>query len=205
MALDAKARRSVGHPLGPQSYWEKGYTAKFDVAKEVPGDWVRYIAYRHSNTCVEKDRALGIILLDIADISGRKIEKIFETPYSFMSPQSYWDAFSKVAVMLPEKEATPEQPMIFTTIPLYKDQNNHWLIQQREVQKLRKFIRSEWQEDISQTNKFSRCDAPISRDPSACKLNEQNKQILIKYSRLAWSIYPKDMKLGIETHQSVKP
>jgi len=205
MALDATARRSLGHPLGPQDYWEKGYTAMFDVAKEVPSDWVLYIAYRHSNTCVNKNGAVAIILLDVAKMAGQKIEKPPKRYPSFTSPQSYWDAFSKVAVVQPEKEATPEQPVLFTAIPLYKTGYGDWRIEQEKVPTLRKFIKAEWQEDIAQTKKFSQCNAPVQRFPGNCELNEEKKQLFIKYSRPAWSVYPKDMKLGITPHSLVKP
>lgn len=205
MALDAHVRRSFGHPLGPQAYWEKGYTAKFDAAKDVPNDWVRYIAYRHSNTCADRGMAFAIILLDVADMAGRKIEKPLTNHPAYSSPQSYWDAFSKVAVVLPEKEATPEQSVLFTVMPLYKNGYGDWLIEQKKVPTLRKIIKTELRGDINRINKSYQCDAPIQRSPSACASNEQERQLLIKYSRPAWSVYPKDMKLGIASHQSVKP
>lgn len=204
MALDADVRRSFGHPLGSQAYWEKGYAEKFDPAKEVPRDWVRYIAYRYSNVCIEKDMVLAIILLDVADMSGRKIEPS-TVRSNFLSPQSYWDAFSKAAVVLPEKEATPEQPLLFTAIPFYKDGNSQWLIKSRKVPTLRKIIVAEWREEIRQTNKFSQCQASIQRFQSNCAANEKKEKMLIKYSRPAWSVYPMGMKLGGAKRQPVKP
>jgi hypothetical protein len=190
MVLDATARRSVGHPLGSDEYWKKGYTAKFDVSKDVPGDGLRYIAYRYSNTCVNQDGAIATILLDVADLSGRSIKKIFQTPHSFVSPQSYWDAFSKTAITLPDERSSPDQPIIFTVLPLYKSEYGNWLIEQKNVPLLRKFIKTEWQDHIADISKAHKCNALIPRDQGACELNETNKQVLMKYSRPAWSIFP---------------
>lgn len=200
MALDATARRSLGHPLGPQDYWERGYTVMFDVTKEVPHDGVLYIAYRFTNTCARKDGAWATILLDIAGISGRKIEKIFQGSLGFVSPQRYWDAISKKALVLPDKDSTPEQPLIFTVLPLTKNGYGDWWIEQSEVPALKKFIKAHLQAEIEKTNKFSQCQASMPRDPGACASNEQEKLTLLKYSRPAWSIYPKDMRLGITSN-----
>lgn len=194
MDLEATARRSVGHPLGPIAYWDKGYTAKFDVSKDVPGDGLRYIAYRYSNTCSTKDGALATILFDVADFSGRKIKEIFQTPDSFVSPQSYWDAFSKTAITLPDEMFSPEQPIIFTVLPLYKSEFGKWLIEQSDVPLLRRIIKTELREEVLRINKYYQCDAQIPRSPGTCALNENNKKILAKYSRPAWSIYPTGIK-----------
>ncbi len=190
MVLDATARRSVGHPLGSDDYWKKGYTAKFDVSTDVPGDGLRYIAYRYSNTCANKDGAIATILLDVADLSGRKIKEIFQTPDSFVSPQSYWDAFSKTEITLPDEMLSPEQPIIFTVLPLHKSEDGTWLIEQKNVPLLRKIIKTELKEEIAMISKAYKCDAKTQRSPSTCASNEEKRHTLIKFSRPAWSVYP---------------
>ena len=204
MALDATARRSHGHPAGPQPYWEKGYTAMFDTGKDVPHDGVRYIAYWHANTCAGKDGAFAVILLDVADLAGKKIEKIFDNGKAFLSPQYYWDAFSKTAIALPDDWSSPKQPIVFTALPLYRSGFGDWFIQQGKTPKLLKYDVAKEQAEITEMNRSAGCDAPTPRDASSCKINERYRQEFMKYSRPAWSIYPKDVKPGSTSPQSGK-
>ena len=202
MSLDAGARRSFGHPLGAAIYWEKGYTAKFDDVKEVPTDWVRYIAYRLSNICVAKEGVLVVIVLDIADMAGRQVDMKLKTGSAFLSSQLYWDAFSRTEISLPDKESSPEQPVLFTTIPLRKDVTGHWVVEAKKVPILKKINKVNWRAEIEKRDKAYKCIESPEKFRSTCDFNEKEKLMLTKYSRPAWSVYPEKRALGVT---DVKP
>lgn len=209
MALDADARRH-GNPQGSSAYWEKGYTTVFNDTKDVPVDGLEYIAFRHQNLCAPKGGVVAVLLLDVAVIDDGTLPKVFADRGAFLSPQSFWDAFTKMPIRFakPYKDSIPEQPLVFTVLPLFKDDGGRWLIEQRKVPALMKFRKAVWQGHIDNTNLFAQCKSAHKTSqysPDRCARMEQDKAKLLKLSRPAWSVYPKDMKLGITSHQSIKP
>jgi hypothetical protein len=193
MALDAEYRRS-GSPLGPSDYWEKGYTLKFNDGKEVPDDGLQYIASKFTNMCTASDVAVSIVLLDVARFGPSELDQFFKD--RFLSSQAYWDVFSKTPVKPPSKteSAIPDQPLVFLAIPLKKNTDDRWLVEQHKVPVLIQFRRSEWQRRIDQTNLFSCSHLKSSPQYSAdrCAQMEKDKAILKQLSRPAWSVVPKD-------------
>ena len=209
MVLDADARR-FGNPKGSSAYWEKGYTTVFNDTKDVPVDGLEYIAFHYQNVCADKGRAVAVLLLDVAEIGDGTLPKVWADSGRFLSPQSFWDAFTKMPVQFakPYRDSIPEQQLVFTVLPLFKEGDGRWLVEQRKVPGLTKFRKAVWQSRINNTNLFAQCHSAHKTSqysPDRCARMEQDKAKLLKLSRPAWSIYPKDMKLGITSPQSVKP
>lgn len=204
MALDADARR-FGNPKGASAYWEKGYTNVFNDTKDVPVDGLEYIAFRIQNICADKGRAVAVLLLDVAEIVNGTLPQVWADRGGFLSSQSFWDAFSKKPFLLakPYKDSIPEQPMIFTVLPLFKDGDGRWLIDQGKVPGLTKFRKAAWQSRIDSTDLFAQCSAANKTsqyNPDRCMRMARDKVKLLRLSRPAWSIYPKDIKPGIAAH-----
>lgn len=193
MALDAEYRRS-GSPLGPSDYWEKGYTLKFDDRKDVPDDGLQYVASKFTNMRTQSDVAISLVLLDVAEFGPSELDPLFRN--RFLSSQGYWDAFSKIPVKPLSKTEwkIPDQPLVFVVIPLKKNTDDRWLVEQRKVPVLVKFSRSQWQREIDQTNLFSCSHPKSSHQYSAdrCARMEKDKATLKQLSRPAWSVVPKD-------------
>ena len=193
LTLDAQYRRS-GSPRGPSEFWKKGYTERFDDAKEVPIDAVEYIDARFQNVCAQGEGAISIVLLDVAEFGPRELPPMFQN--RFLSPQNYWDGFRGTPVKPPSKNtsAIPTQPLIFIALPLIKGTDGHWVVNQSKVPILLKFRKSDWQRRIDQTNLFSCSQPKTSTQYSAerCAQMEKDKAILKQLDRPAWSVVRKD-------------
>lgn len=205
MALDAEYRRS-GSPLGPSDYWGKGYTLRFDDGKEVPKDGLEYIAARFNNICIQEGAVTSVVLLDVAEFGPSDLLPIFKD--RFLSSQNYWDAFKGTPVKPPSKTKSviPDQPLVFIALPLNKNTDGRWLVDQRQVPVLIKFRRNDWQHQIDQTNLFS-CSQPKNGpqySADRCAQMEKDKAALKLLTRPAWSVVPKDFHPASLPRQSVK-
>jgi hypothetical protein len=192
MTLDADSRRS-GNPKGSSDYWKNGYTDEFNDEKEVPYDGLLYVAYRLANICANENNTSVTILLDVLEMSGKSIDKIYKNFNFFISAQNHFDALTGQRIILPNESSSPKQPLIFTIIPVAKNRGGIWVVEQKKVPKLKKFIKTEWRQVINITDDFHHCSSVTKKNPDYCKRNENRKMLFDKYSRPAWSIYPSNM------------